>query len=907
MTEKTEDKTHYGKAYSGEVFADDLVTYDMVQSLLNPLVKKSLFDYIIVLLLLANCGVYYYLSKQFPHLVIPVFVASYFFWRVAYNLGIGILLYNQSNYNSLTNFCKKHALFNYSDKPSSLVQRFIELNFEIKYGETYRVKNYPVDFNTWLLFRNFVDLILMQDFVNYIILFVACFVEKKPYIMDGEAPLLFYARWVFGILFIVFNLVVKIDAHNVIKDFAWYWGDFFYLKINNDELVFDGIFELFPHPMYSIGYIGYYGFALLSRSYLVLVVSVVAHLFQFLFLHYVEDPHIHKIYGGGSNHIDELTAGHETKIPPMVFLKNFSFLRPADYFVFLINAGIFALFNSGYLEWSPKVNFALFTVCLAAKLISSTGTSLVLYLQSSTKYFTKMYLKRDLDFVDAFNSWCVLYNFQMLVNVNLLVCLFVREFVALYNVHLVSVATVILLFQTKLFFFKLFVGTFLLFLNYICEVSIVSSIGLHSWFYGDFWLPNWKQKQLSRTGIYKYLNNPERVLGICGVWGLSVICFDLSYLFILAMVWSLCKIVFISCVETPHMVKVYGEQVNYDSGFSKTFKKILPKGLRERSPSAPKNKDKKRASSPSVSVLSAHSFSDTHSLELCNTSVVQCDSTDAFTGKNNDKLTLAIGQPIKFRFRAPKESSKDWVGLYKVVNTFTSTKTTLSGSNNHWIAIHPESYNNRVFGHEHSSGYDERDDEIEGCLEFNNELLYWEPGVYELRYHSGEGHDVAVVSRSFELVFEKVVLPKNKEDTAQFEEQLFDLFVKNNYLNFEFFDGKDTKSFAIQSLESDYVDLILEYVGKYANAILASEDLKTNLRLKSLNSYNVEEFKKRKLNEILGRLGSVIKNSIEHEASGTMTTIDVEFSREILIQDRILRTLFERVVRVQKILDEIAN
>jgi phosphatidylethanolamine N-methyltransferase len=112
--------------------------------------------------------------------------------------------------------------------------------------------------------------------------------------------------WISGIILLAFNLWVKSEAHHVVQDYGWYWGDCFFQR---GALVFDGVFELAPHPMYSVGkgpsgqlfvappsyraltgYAWIYGISLIVGSYPVLFVSLAAHTAQFAFLVFFENP-----------------------------------------------------------------------------------------------------------------------------------------------------------------------------------------------------------------------------------------------------------------------------------------------------------------------------------------------------------------------------------------------------------------------------------------------------------------------------------------------------------------------------------------------------------------------------------------------------------------------------------------
>jgi phosphatidylethanolamine N-methyltransferase len=158
-------------------------------------------------------------------------------------------------------------------------------------GDAAQFNALPAEAGAWLMFRRLVDVVLNCDLAAY---FLLC---AQVHRCAGRAARHVHLRSVWRSASFSRSLLSGASTTPTLSlaRFAWYWGDFFFLC--DQDLNFSrGVYAIFPHPMYTVGYFFMYGFALLSSSYTVLVVSLVAHAMQLVFLKYVEDPHIEKTY-----------------------------------------------------------------------------------------------------------------------------------------------------------------------------------------------------------------------------------------------------------------------------------------------------------------------------------------------------------------------------------------------------------------------------------------------------------------------------------------------------------------------------------------------------------------------------------------------------------------------------------
>ena len=182
-------------------------------------------------------------------------------------------------------------------------------------------------------------------------------------------------------------------------------------------------------------------------------------------------------------------------------------------------------------SWGPT--FIAFQA-ITWRLLHSVGLGLILKFQSSDKLWTKHFIKHGSTPWEAWSQWKSIYNTSLCLT-------YVSFFLAcLQNYQLPRDWTygTVLLRHT--------LGFLLIGLHVWTSVSIHEVLGDFGWFFGDFFVQG--KYQLTYTGIYRYLNNPERLMGSAAFWGMSLISSS-SVGFSLALLAQVCNLLFIQLVE----------------------------------------------------------------------------------------------------------------------------------------------------------------------------------------------------------------------------------------------------------------------------------------------------------------------------------------------------------------------
>ncbi|KAL7628079.1 phosphatidylethanolamine N-methyltransferase [Parahypoxylon ruwenzoriense] len=796
VLEAPKNRKTFGRTKDGIVFTVP-TTHDMVSQLLDPREPKNISDVIVLAVLAVHILAAYFLPDPLRRYT---FAVIFLFWRASYNLGIGILLRLQSNDNKLVAWATKWKLFENPStgrNPRPWLYNLLKRELETKIPEDYQFETAPIEYNAWLVFRRLVDLILMCDFVSYCLFAIAC--GHHP---DGESVPVTITRWFIGWSLIGFNLWVKLDAHRVVKDYAWYWGDFFYLV--DQELTFDGVFELAPHPMYSIGYAGYYGISMLAASYAVLFISIAAHAAQFAFLVLVENPHIEKTYNPPAPRKRQDTAESETaslsgsvgpavsppdrlpsRIHKLLGYKNIDLLRNVDYSTFLLIAYLTAL--TIVTPQTPLYQSLFFLHAFLWRLWYSVGLGIILNQQSANKMWTRHFLKFGETVDDSWRQWKGMYH----ISQTLCHFAFMAACWKMYSAPVDWNYGFVLL--------RHVIGASLIALQIWTAVSIYESLGEFGWFFGDFFYD--QGAKLTYTSIYRFLNSPERVIGTAGLWGAAIITWSRS-IFVLALASHLFTVGFLQFVEKPHMQKIYGRSLRREAGLTKFIKRSLPPPVAEWQSSVNKvmdetshfvedfldtarpklaagvstivrdttalfNKYPARLTltklSPDLAGFDPKHYSITVEGEASGLSALseRASGKEGTAGRFPNELKTMIfeyGAPIKVSWRAPaKHGRKDWIGLYMVADNRSREITELS-SLGRWIPTVPGQFESTtadkgimVWDQPVADSGNTDVDLVGGEMVFSGDKQWWTQGVFEFRYHHDGNHNVMSISQPFEI------------------------------------------------------------------------------------------------------------------------------------------------------------
>jgi len=703
--------------------------------------------------------------------------------------------------------------------PRPWLYKLIKRELETKIPEDYKFEEAPIEYNTWLVFRRVVDLILMCDFTSYCLFAIAC--GGRP---AGEGFLMTVARWATGIILVGFNLWVKLDAHRVVKDYAWYWGDFFYLI--DQELTFDGVFEMAPHPMYSVGYAGYYGISMMAASYSVLFISIVAHAAQFAFLVYVENPHIEKTYNpppprkrehnptpsdiahanasaarkegieyngqlDGVSHAP-ITSKQPSAVHNLMGIGNIDLFRITDISVILLQG--YVILITAFTPSTPLFQFLFVLNALAWRLWYTVGLGIILDRQSNQKMWTRHFVKFGDTADEAWRQWKGMYHLSM----TMCYASFIAATWKMYSLPPDWGYGLVLL--------RHVIGSGLVALQLWTAVSIYESLGEFGWFFGDFFFDY--APKLTYSGIYRYLNNPERIIGLAGVWGAVFITGSRAIGF-LALVSHMLTLAFIEFIERPHMQKLYGRNLRPEAGLTKSIRRSLPPPLKKWQGSVDKVLNEtgnfveefleaarpKLAAGVSTIVRDTSALFSQYPARLTLTRIApdlagfdprdysisiegvpstaldvsphasaKEGQTARFPQSRRDEykpLVFEYGAPIRVKWTAPVNHSKaDWVGLYMVTDN-TSQEVTRVSSAGRWVATVPNEYEETPADHGILSSNQlvsqvKREDGttcdyVQGEMLFEGDKLWWTQGVFEFRFHHDGKHNVMATSLPFEI------------------------------------------------------------------------------------------------------------------------------------------------------------
>lgn len=200
---------------------------------------------------------------------------------------------------------------------------------------------------------------------------------------------------------------------------------------------------------------------------------------------------------------------------------------------------------------------------VAWRLLYSVGIGFLLKSQSENQLFTKHFLRNGGSVREAFASWKNIYNYALTMSYVAFVVAAVQLHVGTDNWHD----------MIGFYITRHLLGGCLIALHYWMSRSVFDALGDFGWHYADFFIDEFP-RELHYHGIYRFLNNPEKVLGTASFWGMALMSGS-RVMFAVALLCHLANWWFLNYVEAPHMRRLYGSKIRVESGVTRQLKKQL--------------------------------------------------------------------------------------------------------------------------------------------------------------------------------------------------------------------------------------------------------------------------------------------------------------------------------------------